>query len=153
MEAAAVAAERSWAERATKTLKTGAEWYRAWLFEEGREQRDEEGNVMRRGLDRETVEKVKKKGGKLSRPQLLRCRVRYFTAGVAIGSKSFIEHLFRERREEKTSRETVSVGRCVGCSKTCFLAVASRHPSTRFLGKPPAPPTFSSFFDAVPQKL
>ena len=89
----------SWAQRAAKTLTTGAEWYRAWLFEEGREQRDEEGNVKRRGLDRETVERVKKKGGKLSRPQLLRCRVRYFTDGVAIGSKSFIEHLFRERRE------------------------------------------------------
>ena len=80
-------------------MTTGAGWYRALLFEEGREQGDEDGNVKRRGLDRETVEKVKKKGGKLSRPQLLRCRVRCFTDGVAIGSKSFIEHLFRERRE------------------------------------------------------
>ncbi len=88
----------SWEQRAARSLTTGAEWYRSWLFEEGREQRDEEGQLTRRGLDRETVEKVRNKGGKLSRPQLLRCRVRYFTDGVAIGSKAFIENIFRERR-------------------------------------------------------
>ena len=72
---------------------------KAWLCEEGREQRDEAGQIQRRGLDRETVRKVKEKGGKLSRAQLLRCRVRYFTDGVAIGSKAFIENVFRERRD------------------------------------------------------
>ena len=30
---------------------------------------------------------------------MLRCRVRYFTDGVAIGSKAFIENVFRERRD------------------------------------------------------
>ena len=98
LEAAAPAAEHSWEERAAKALTTGAEWYRSWLFEEGREQRDEDGKLTRRGLDPKTIEKVKKEGGKLSRPQLLRCRVRYFTDGVAIGSKSFIEEVFNARR-------------------------------------------------------
>ena len=88
----------SWEERAAKALTTGAEWYRTWLFEEGREQRDGDGNLTRRGLDPKTIEQVKKEGGKLSRPQLLRCRVRYFSAGVAIGSKSFVEEVFKARR-------------------------------------------------------
>lgn len=29
----------------------------------------------------------------------VRCRVRYFTDGAAIGSKSFVEGIFRENRE------------------------------------------------------
>ena len=89
----------SWGERAAKALTTGAEWYRTWLFDEGREQRDEAGNLKRRGLDRKTVRKVIESGGKLSRAQLLRCRVRYFSAGVAIGSKSFVEGVFKARRD------------------------------------------------------
>ena len=35
-----------------------------------------------------------KSGGKLSRAELLRCRVRWFSDGVAIGSKGFVEGVF-----------------------------------------------------------
>ena len=42
--------------------------------------------------------KVWKAGGKLSLAQLLRCRVRHFTDGLAIGSESFIEHVFQTLR-------------------------------------------------------
>jgi hypothetical protein len=41
------------------------------------------------------VEAVLKSGGKLSRADLLRCRVRWFSAGAAIGSKSFVERVFQ----------------------------------------------------------
>jgi hypothetical protein len=41
------------------------------------------------------VEVVLKSGGKLSRADLLRCRVRWFSAGAAIGSKSFVERVFQ----------------------------------------------------------
>jgi hypothetical protein len=47
----------------------------------------------------EEVRKVREAGGKLSRAQLLRCRVRYFSDGVAIGSKGFVEELFGLRRD------------------------------------------------------
>jgi len=89
----------SWGEKLAKGLPTGAEWYRGWLFDEGREVRDEDGQLKRRGIDRETVERVVKEGGKLSRGQLVRCRVRYFSHGVAIGGRAFIEKVFQERRE------------------------------------------------------
>ena len=35
-----------------------------------------------------------KSGGKLSRADLLLCRVRWFSDGVAIGSKDFVEGVF-----------------------------------------------------------
>jgi hypothetical protein len=36
--------------------------------------------------------------GRLSSPELLFCRVRYFSDGLAIGSRNFIEDLFKENR-------------------------------------------------------
>jgi putative transposase len=50
--------------------------------------------VKNRGFSKEKVEAVLKSGGKLSRADLLRCRVRWFSDGVAIGSKSFVEGVF-----------------------------------------------------------
>jgi hypothetical protein len=44
------------------------------------------------------VEAVLRSGGKLSRAELLRCRVRWFSDGVAIGSKSFVEGVFTKCR-------------------------------------------------------
>jgi hypothetical protein len=42
---------------------------------------------------------VLKSGGKLSRADLLRCRVRWFSDGVAIGSKGFVEGVFKGCRD------------------------------------------------------
>ena len=60
---------------------------------------DESGRTKRKGMTLEAVRKVRESGGKLTRGQLLRCRVRYFSDGVAIGSKAFVEDVFTERRE------------------------------------------------------
>jgi len=38
-------------------------------------------------------------GGKLSRGELLRCRVRSFSEGMVLGSRAFVEESFRARRE------------------------------------------------------
>ncbi len=46
------------------------------------------------GFSKERVEAVLKSGGKLSRADLLLCRVRWFSDGVAIGSKGFVEGVF-----------------------------------------------------------
>lgn len=73
--------------------RTPAELYRGWLFERG------VATESRRGVSQDKLEGVRKRAGGLSRGELIRCRVRYFTDGVAIGGKGFIEALFRERRE------------------------------------------------------
>jgi len=63
--------------------------YRVHLFAEG------DG----RGIDSERVKEVLEAKGKLSKPELLSCRVRYFRDGLAIGSKTFVEQVFETHRE------------------------------------------------------
>ncbi len=111
----------SWEER--RGPGTPAEAYRCWLFGEGLEVAVEKaigsgGNagversglevsgrlksalpLKKKGFSKERVEAVLKGGGKLSRAELLRCRVRWFSDGVAIGSKSFVEGIFTRCRE------------------------------------------------------
>jgi len=55
----------------------------------------EEGCVSPKEMSEEDLEKAK-----LSVPQLLRCRVRYFTEGIALGGKQFVDGLLRRRYEE-----------------------------------------------------
>jgi len=54
---------------------------------------------MRCGIDREEVRKVVEAEGKLSLGQLLMCRVRYFSDGVAIGTEAFVEKVFEKNRK------------------------------------------------------
>lgn len=86
----------SWEEKPIKRARgslTGAALYRCWLFEDGVE------TEKRRGVRRSSRDKVRENDGKLSRSELLRCRVRYFSDGVAIGSQSFVEDVFEGRRD------------------------------------------------------
>jgi putative transposase len=53
----------------------------------------------KKGFSKERVEAVLKSGGKLSRADLLRCRVRWFSDGVAIGGKGFVEGIFTKCRQ------------------------------------------------------
>ena len=62
--------------------------YRVHLFAEG------DGS----GMDAERVKEVLESRGALSKGALLRCRVRYFTDGLAIGSKGFVENVFETHR-------------------------------------------------------
>jgi REP element-mobilizing transposase RayT len=90
----------SWEVKPTKSDLSAAEWYRCWLFGEGLSvASDESGRAPRKGMSLDEVRTVREQGGKLTRGQLLRCRVRYFSDGVAIGSKAFVEEVFAKRRE------------------------------------------------------
>jgi len=89
----------SWDRKPTKSDLTAAGRYRCWLFGEGLSVPDAEGRTRRRGVSAEALEKVRRGDGKLSRVELLRCRVRYFSEGLAIGSRGFIEELFEARRD------------------------------------------------------
>jgi len=62
--------------------------YRMLVFEEGG------GN----GVGRERLKEVLDSGGKLSYQELLRCRVRYFSDGMVLGSRGFVEDVFERRR-------------------------------------------------------
>jgi hypothetical protein len=72
-----------------------------WVFNEGNEERealDEDGRPERGALRRGDVLRVLRKKGRLPLTAYLRCRVRYFCDGVVVGSKGFVEDVFRTYR-------------------------------------------------------
>ncbi len=85
--------------------------YRKILIAAGMEQGEERGNVatkqrvvVRKGMDRkkaakelERLSKEEERDLKISK--VGRCRVRYFTDGAVIGSKAFVDGVFRKSRE------------------------------------------------------
>ncbi len=80
--------------------------YRDWVYDTGAEVRDEEGRLVRRGVSAGEIEAVRSAGGKLSAAQLLHCRVRYFSDGVAIGSRAFVESVFQATRHRLGPRRS-----------------------------------------------
>ena len=56
-------------------------------------------SLFRNRISREEALKVMKEGGRLKRSDYLRCRVRYFSDGAALGSKEFVEEVFEGARE------------------------------------------------------
>ncbi|HEY1052161.1 MAG TPA: transposase [Prosthecobacter sp.] len=77
-----------------------AEAYRWLLHVDGREVRDGQNKkVVRRGVSVEDARAVLAERGKLSVADLVKLRVRYFTDGVILGSKTFVEGVFEAQRE------------------------------------------------------
>jgi len=87
-----------------------AEAYRQYLFVgAGRS-----GHSGKRELDRETIRKTLKKGGKLAPGEVLRLRIRHLNDGVAFGSKPYVERIyerFRDRFSPKRKRGARSLKR------------------------------------------
>jgi putative transposase len=75
--------------------------YRKWLYLQGEEHPIgiASGKAHRYGFSRDEVKAVLEQDGQLSKSQLLRCRVRYFSDGVVLGSKSFADNLFTRNRD------------------------------------------------------
>ena len=78
------------------------ESYRQLLYGIGQEVRGgktPDGCVKSKGgFTQREIEAVCAEGGKLSLAAVLRCRVRYFTDGVVIGSAGFVDEFFERRR-------------------------------------------------------
>ena len=75
--------------------------YRCLLHAEGREVKDAQNEkVVSRGVTTESARAVLAAKGKLSPAELVRLRVRYFTDGVVLGSKAFVEGIFEAQREQ-----------------------------------------------------
>ena len=74
--------------------------YRCLLHAEGREVKDAQNEkVVSRGVAAESARAVLAEKGRLSPAELVRLRVRYFTDGVVLGSKEFVDGIFAEQRE------------------------------------------------------
>jgi putative transposase len=81
------------------TWEAVAERYRLWLYGEGQEIHGSDVTPARAGFSLEEVEKVHAAGGKLSRGQMLRIKVNYFTRGGIFGTAGFINGVFESVRE------------------------------------------------------
>jgi putative transposase len=73
--------------------------YRLWLYGEGQEVHGNDVSPARAGFSSEEVEKVHAAGGKLSRGQMLRIKVNYFTRGGIFGTAGFINGVFESVRD------------------------------------------------------
>ena len=89
-----------------RSLNVEGEWadiakeYRRFLYLTGEERTvDEHGRPIKRGFTAEEVQAVLDAGGKLTFGQALRCRVRYFTDGVVLGSREYVEEVFKRHRD------------------------------------------------------
>ncbi len=73
--------------------------YRKLLLTWGQERGAKtDGSPVKRGFDRKRAAKELARGAKLPMATLLRCRVRYFTAGAVIGGKAFVDGVFIKLR-------------------------------------------------------
>ena len=83
--------------------------YRMWLFGTGEERGESATSSAssvagkqkpkgKRGFARQEVKAVLRAVGKLPLPAVLRCRVRYFTDGVVLGSSAILEDFFEKPR-------------------------------------------------------
>ncbi len=73
--------------------------YRVLLYVAGEERRAAYGGrVVRKGIETGEVDKVVESDGKMTLQEALRCRVRYFTDGLAFGGKAFVDRVFNDNR-------------------------------------------------------
>jgi len=84
--------------------------YRVLLYGHGEERHADKqtGTSGRLGMTQREVEKVLENGGKLCVTDILRCKVRYLTAGAAIGSGDFLQEIFEENRERFGKNRTLA---------------------------------------------
>jgi putative transposase len=106
--------------------------YRCLLHDEGREVKDAQNEkVVRHGVSVESARAVLETKGKLSPAELVRLRVRYFTDGVVLGSKEFVETIFTAQREDFSPKRKLG-GRRIAESEAPFYTL--RHLRVRPLG-------------------
>jgi hypothetical protein len=102
VETAAKAGAAPWREVAAS--------YRRCLYMKGeKSERDERKG--RGGISPSEVAAVLRGGGKLSMAQMLRCRVRHFTEGMAIGGEGFVEGVFALARDRFGARRRTGARR------------------------------------------
>ena len=74
-------------------------FYRALLGGQGAERKREDGQVIRRGLSERARTRLTTPNERQLAAEVLTCRVRHFTQGVILGSRSMIDRWFEANRQ------------------------------------------------------
>ena len=80
----------------------------------------EKRSQKKAGFDRQKAAKELARGGKLSRAEVLRCRVRYFTDGAVIGGREYVEGVFSALRDRFGPKRKDGARRMRGCGEGMF---------------------------------
>lgn len=104
--------------------------YRHLLYERGVQEPDRN----RGGIDAERVKKVLANGGNLSMREALHCRVRYFSDGMILGSRLFVDETFHRYRSN------FGVERQRGARKMLFIKSNGLFTARRLQRSPVTPP-------------
>ncbi len=85
--------------RQSLTNTEAMERYRVLMYGEGEAMKPAQNRTPgRKGMTPGRVQQVIKAKGKLSRWEMLRCKVRYFTDGAVLGTKEFVNEVFNAER-------------------------------------------------------
>jgi putative transposase len=90
------------------------EWWCGQLAFEGEEVKDDEGRIVRRGMEPEVLAQLVKSGKDLSMAQVLSCRVRYLVDGGVIGSREFVKRIVNAERGRRLPANRKSEGSRTG---------------------------------------
>ncbi len=74
--------------------------------------------TLRKGILNEEAEREREKNGEIPFGKLLRCRIRYFSAGAVIGSRSFVDEAFMKSRERFGPKRKTGARRLKGDSES-----------------------------------
>jgi putative transposase len=96
------------------------DWWCGQLAFEGQEVKDEEGKIVRRGLDPKVLEKMLKSRTQMSLADVLCCRVRYFVDGGVIGSRDFVRRMVAKERGKALPVTRKSEGKRMGRSASAL---------------------------------
>ena len=97
--------------------------YRQLLYTSGEAKgRTNEGKPIRTGFDQATIDEVLKAKGKLELPELLRCRVRYFTDGLILGSREYVDDVFARHRSNFSPKRQTGARPMMGGFTDLFTA-------------------------------
>jgi REP element-mobilizing transposase RayT len=96
--------------------------YRIWLYGQGEENEGttERGAPIRPGLDRDKVKEIMEAKGKMALHDYLRCRVRYFSDGLVLGTRTFVNEIFVEFRERFGPKRKDGARRMAGMDQPLF---------------------------------
>jgi putative transposase len=70
---------------------------------------------VRKGIPAAEVKKKLEGGGKVSVGEMVRLRVRYFTDGLVIGGREFVEEFFEQNRGEFGEKRKSGARKVRGC--------------------------------------
>jgi len=90
--------------------------YRRLLYTTGQAKGvSETGGALKPGFSPEDVKRVLEAGGKLPLNVVLRCRVRYFTAGLVLGTRAYVEHIQHRHGAQICSARGTGPSAMIGC--------------------------------------